>query len=103
MRAVAIVLSLSICAMDFLTAPAIASVMDGKGSPRSYRGEAMREKAFERLKKKEAGKKTCSSYAKLCGRNNANSPACQTSYSNCMATGVFVGPKGATFSGMTRQ
>jgi hypothetical protein len=103
MRAVAIVLSLSICAMDFLTAPAIASVMDGKGSPGSFRGERARDKAFGKLKKNAAGEKTCSSYAKICRRNNANSPACQTSYSNCMATGVFVGPKGATFSGMTRQ
>lgn len=102
MRAVAIVLSLSICGV-FLTAPAIASVMDGKGSTRSYRGEAMRERAYQKLKKNAGGVKTCSAYANLCRKNNANSPACQTSYSNCMTTGVFVGPKGATFSGMTRQ
>ena len=53
MRAVAIVLSLSICGM---ATPVVASVMDGKGSPRSYRGEGTREQAFKRLKEKEAGK-----------------------------------------------
>ena len=103
MRAIAIVLSLSICGMAFLMVSAIASVMDGKGSPGSYRGYDAKEKAFKRLKMKEAGKWTCSSFAKICRRNNANSPACQTSHSNCMATGVFVGPKGATVSDVTRQ
>jgi hypothetical protein len=102
MKAVAVVLSLSICAA-FLTAPVIASVMDGKGSPGSFRGERQREQAFRKLKNNAGSGKTCSAYASICRRNNANSPACQTSYSNCMATGVFVGPKGATFSGVTRR
>lgn len=98
MRAAAIAFSL----FCIVAAPAIASVMDGKGSPRSFRGEAQREKAFERLKKNAAGK-TCSSYAKICRSKNANSTVCQTSYSNCMTTGVFVGPRGATFFGMTKK
>ena len=58
--------SLLICGM---AASAIASVMGGKGSPCSFRGEAQREKAFEKLKKNAAGK-TCSSYAKICRSNN---------------------------------
>lgn len=75
-------------------ASAGASVMDGKGSPGSFRGERQRDAAFRKLKQKAAGM-TCSSYAAICRKNNANAPACNTSYSGCMATGVFVGPKGA--------
>jgi hypothetical protein len=44
MRAVVVVLSLSICGMATL---AYASVMDGKRSIRSYRGEGMKEQAFK--------------------------------------------------------
>src|SRR5829696_4894677 len=99
MKAVAVLVMLSIGAA--LTGPVIASVMDGKGSPGSHRGERMRENAYKRLKN-SAGK-TCSSFASICRINNAKSPACKASYSNCMATGVFVGPKGATFSGVPRR
>ena len=49
------------------------------------------------------GQMSCSSLAQICQRRNANSPACQTSRANCMSTGVFVGPQGATFSGVRRQ
>ena len=52
---------------------------------------------------KAAGNKTCSAYARICRSNNSNSPACQTSFSNCMNTGTFVGPQGATFTGMIRK
>jgi hypothetical protein len=102
MRAVAIVLSLSICGMAFLMASAIASVMDGKGSPGSYRGYNAKEKAFERLKKKEAGKRTCSSYANICRMDTNNAPTCQTRYLQCMNTGIYVGGR-VTYSGMVRQ
>ena len=71
MRAFAVVLSLSVCG---LAMTANASVMDGKGSPRSYRGEGTKERAFKRLKDKEAGKNTCSAYANVCRKANAKVP-----------------------------
>lgn len=99
MRAVAIVLSLSICGM---ATHAVASVMDGKGSPRSYRGEGTREQAFKRLKEKEAGKNTCSAYAYVCRRDTNNAPRCQARYLHCMNTGIYVGGRN-TFTDMVRK
>ena len=99
MRAVAIVLSLLICGM---ATPAIASVMDGKGSPRSFRGEGTRERAFKRLKEKQAGKTTCSAHANSCKRGTNNAPKCQARYSHCMSTGIYVGDRN-TFTGMVRR
>jgi hypothetical protein len=55
------------------------------------------------IKKMSGGtNKTCRYYATGC-RNNSGSPACETSYSNCLSTGIFVGPRGANFSGLIRQ
>jgi hypothetical protein len=89
MRTVAIVvLALSICGMPTFAA---ASVMDGKGSMRSYKGEVTKERAFKRLKEKETGKNTCSAYANACRKGRNNVPICQARYSHCMKTGTYVG------------
>jgi hypothetical protein len=88
MRAVAIVLLRSFCGV---TTVAIASVMDGKGSMRSYRGEGMKDQAFKRLRDKETGKNTCSAYANVCRRDTNNAPRCQARYLHCMKTGTYVG------------
>lgn len=55
------------------------------------------------VKKMSGGaSKTCRYYATGC-RNSSGSPACETAYSNCLSTGTFVGPRGGTFSGLTRR
>ena len=89
MRVVAgFILALSIFG---LANSASASVMNGKGSIRSYKGEGAKERAFKRLKEKETGKNTCSAYANACRKGRDNVPICQTRYSHCMKTGTYVG------------
>ena len=44
------------------------------------------------------GGSTCTSLRSICQRINNGSPRCQAAHTNCMATGVFAGPRGQAFN-----
>lgn len=52
---------------------------------------------------KQVGK-SCSVYANACLKNNPSaSGKCQSARVRCMETGTFVGPQGASFSGLAKN
>lgn len=82
--------------------PASASKMDGKCCQSSDGGRSYR---YRMAMRRAAIPHTCTAYAASCLRNSRAQPdgrqMCGTAKSQCLATGVYVGPySGRSFAGM---
>jgi hypothetical protein len=107
MKLLAIILSLAVVgitlASDFT--PASASRMNGKCCMSSDGGRSYRYRMAMRL---AAMPQTCSAYAVLCIRLSSSRPdrfpMCQAAKTQCMKTGVQIGPySGRQFAGLHRM
>ena len=105
MKPSAIVLLLAVSAMALPSGvtPTFASRMNGKCCASSDGGRSYR---YRMAIRRAAIPYTCSVYAALCIRNSEQSDRvqmCQAAKSQCMQTGVHVGPySGRHFAGMQR-
>ena len=107
MKSLAIVLSLAISSIVLPSAltTASASKMDGKCCQSSDGGRSYR---YRMAMQRAAIPHTCTAYAASCLRNSSVRPdrsqMCGTAKSQCLQTGVYVGPySGRQFAGMQKM
>jgi len=107
MKSLVIILSLAVFGIGLSSAvtTASASKMDGKCCQSSDGGRSYR---YRMAMQRAAIPHTCSAYAASCLRNSSARPdrsqMCGTAKSQCLQTGVYVGPySGRQFAGMQKM
>ena len=102
--AMVLLLAISAVALPSAVTPAWATKMDGKCCASSDGGRSYR---YRMAVKRMAIPRTCSAYEALCVRHSAGRTdgrqMCQAARTQCMRTGVHVGPfSGRQFGGLQR-